>query len=123
MGVIRDNVRKNLEYYLTLNHMSQKDFAKELGVSQSAVTNWVTGKNSPNIEIVAQICELFKISVSDLFGINAHHDNTDILTERAVVVFKLLTPEFRGYAVELVEKLLEIQRNQQSEGSSYNFHS
>ena len=68
MGEIRDNIKKNIGYYLTLRGISQKEFAEKLGVSQSSVTFWVKGKNSPDIETVARICEILGISISDLFG-------------------------------------------------------
>lgn len=68
MGEIRDNVKKNLGYYLSLKGISQKELAEKLRVSQSAVTNWIKGKNSPDIEIVAQICDILGISVIELFG-------------------------------------------------------
>lgn len=68
MGEVRENVRKNLGYYLSLRKLSQKDLADKLNVSQSAVTNWIKGKNSPDIETVSQICEILNISVVDLFG-------------------------------------------------------
>lgn len=68
LGEIRDNVKRNLGYYLSLRGISQKELSQKLGVSQSAVTNWVKGKNSPDIEVVAQICDVLDISVSDLFG-------------------------------------------------------
>ena len=68
VGEIRDNVKRNLGYYLSLRGISQKELAVRIGVSQSAVTNWIKGKNSPDIEIVAQICDILAISVTDLFG-------------------------------------------------------
>ncbi|WP_027398541.1 helix-turn-helix domain-containing protein [Anaerovorax odorimutans] len=77
MGEIRDNVTRNLCYYLSLKGISQKEFAKKLSVSQSAVTNWIKGKNSPDIEMVAQICDILEISVVDLFGTNSNIYYTD----------------------------------------------
>lgn len=70
MGTIRDNVRRNLGYYLTLNGISQKELAERLGVSQSAVSNWIKGYNSPDIEVAAEICNILNITISDLFGVN-----------------------------------------------------
>ena len=68
MGEIRDNVKKNLGYYLSFTGISQKELAEKLKVSQSAVTNWIKGKNAPDIETVAQICDILGISVTELFG-------------------------------------------------------
>ena len=77
MGVIRDNVKRNLGYYLSLKGISQKDLAERLSVSQSAVTNWIKGKNSPDIEVVANICEILGITVIDLFGTDGSDQYTD----------------------------------------------
>ncbi len=68
MGEIRENVKRNLGYYLSLTGLSQKEFAHELGVSQAAVTNWIKGNNSPDIEMVAKICRVLNLQVADLFG-------------------------------------------------------
>ena len=67
MGEIRDNVKNNLVYYLHLKNITQKQLAEKLNVSQSAVTNWIKGKNSPDIDMVARICALLDISVNELF--------------------------------------------------------
>ena len=68
MGEIRENLKKNLGYYLTLKGISQKDLSITLGVSQAAVTNWIKGKNSPDIEIVAKLCDALDVSINDLMG-------------------------------------------------------
>jgi len=83
MGTIRDNVKKNLGYYLSLKGISQKELAEKLNVSQSAVTNWIKGKNSPDIELVAEICEILNISVIELFGTDTNEQYTD--TERQII--------------------------------------
>lgn len=107
MGEIRDNVKKNLGYYLSLKGISQKELADKLSVSQSAVTNWIKGKNSPDIEVVAQICDILEISVTDLFG--ADNAKVDPHAERALSIFKRLNPDFQKYALDQIEKLLELQ--------------
>lgn len=87
MGEIRENVKRNLGYYLSLQGLTQKELAEKLSVSQAAVTNWIKGKNSPDIEVVAQICEVLNISVVDLFGT----DGSDQYSDRE----KLLIAQYR----------------------------
>ncbi len=85
MGRIREQVQHNLGYFLSLRQITQKDLAEALGVSQSAVTNWIKGKNSPDIETVAKICTILKISVVELFGISEGicvTDREEILIQR-----------------------------------------
>ena len=86
MGVIRDNLQRNIGYYLSFYNMSQKDLADKLGVSQSAVTNWIKGKNSPDIELVAELCNIFGVSITDLMGMNpssadANSEELSLLTK------------------------------------------
>lgn len=83
VGEIRENVKRNLGFYLSLRKMSQKELAERLGVSQSAVTNWIKGKNAPDIEMVAAICDILDVSVSDLFGKSQADGRSD--TERRLL--------------------------------------
>lgn len=68
MSNLRDNIQLNLVRLINERNLSQKEFAEMLGVSQAAVTNWVKGKNSPDIEVIAKICELLNISITQLIG-------------------------------------------------------
>ena len=55
MSDIRERLQCNIISLLKEKNISQKKFAELLGVSQAAVTNWVKGKNSPDIELVAKM--------------------------------------------------------------------
>lgn len=113
MAVIRENIRKNLGYYLSLKKMSQKEFAEKIGVSQSSVTCWLKGKNSPDIEVVARICDVLEISVLDLFGSNEKRKMLDNISnaksKQALEEFKKLKPEFQDYVLQQMQKLKELQ--------------
>ena len=103
MGEIRENVKQNLGYFLSLRGMSQKELAMKLGVSQSAVTNWIKGKNSPDIEMVALICQHLHISVAELFGMTGDETYSD--RERVLVAQYRNKPDMR----RAVDILLEIE--------------
>lgn len=66
MRDVRERLRKNLSYYLTTKNITQKSLAESLNVSQAAVNNWIKGKNSPDIEIIAKLCEILNVSINDL---------------------------------------------------------
>ena len=67
MNDIRETLRINLEHQLKKSGLTQKQLAEQLGISPSAVTNWIKGKNSPDIEYIAIMCDIFNIGISDLF--------------------------------------------------------
>lgn len=66
---IRENVKRNMARFLNEKGITQKDFAKKLGVSAPAVSNWLRGLNTPDIEMIAKICGVLDVSVNELFGL------------------------------------------------------
>lgn len=68
MGEMREVIRSNIERCIAESKFSQKEVAEKLGVSQSSITNWIKGKNSPDVDLVIPICNLFGISVAELFS-------------------------------------------------------
>ncbi len=69
MGTVRENLQQNLKYYFKQKGISQKQLAEKLDVSQAAVTNWVKGKNAPDIEALIQICQLLNVPLEQLLGL------------------------------------------------------
>lgn len=68
MSNVREALKENLIFYSKSKGVSQKDLAVALGVSQAAVSHWFKGDNSPNIEIVSKIADIFGLQISDLLG-------------------------------------------------------
>lgn len=112
MGEIRDNVQKNLIYYLSLKGISQKKLAEMLHVSQSAVTNWIKGKNSPDIEIVSEICDILDITVTQLFGMEETEKYS--LLERTLILHYRQHPELQ-HAVNILLDINECMFDPQLE--------
>jgi len=54
------------EYREALN-LTQKEMAERLGVEQSSVSMWETGKASPRADMLLRIAKLFGCTVGDLF--------------------------------------------------------
>ncbi len=57
---------KNLRKLLLENDMTAKDLAEKLEVRASTVSMWLTGKNSPRMDLLDKIADLFNIPVSIL---------------------------------------------------------
>lgn len=57
---------EKLRYLRTRDHLSQVDFAKELGFSQSSVAGWENGTREPNIKTLIEIANYFNVSVDYL---------------------------------------------------------
>lgn len=64
--------------------LNQKEFAQQIGVSNSRVSNWEQGINRPDADILADICRVLEVSPSELLDVKL---STDELTdhERKVI--------------------------------------
>ena len=73
-NMIRDNIAKNIARYRKMNGYTQKDLAQLVGTKNSTVSNWEQGANSPDIEMIFKLCQLFKISVAEMYGCDTVHN-------------------------------------------------
>ena len=48
--------------------LSQKQFADSIGLTQSAVSQWVTGGTYPTLPTLAKIAQFFEITLAELFN-------------------------------------------------------
>lgn len=48
------------------NKFTQKDVAEKLGVCPKTVSKWETGRGFPDVSLIAQLSEIFKVDISKL---------------------------------------------------------
>lgn len=115
--IIRQNIMKNIAYYRKLNGYTQKELATILGVKNSSVSNWEQGANAPDIETIFELCKLFKISVSDMFGCDViDGDSIRISGIEKDVILAYRSSE--NLEKEMVHKILNIPYTKDSKGDS-----
>lgn len=68
MSSVKEEIAKNLLYYRKKAGYTQKNFAEMLGVKNSAVSNWENGQNSIDIETLFRACEIFNVTLNDMYG-------------------------------------------------------
>lgn len=84
---MNENIRQTLTYNLNALLKDKKikaiDLAEKVGVSKSAVSHWLAGDNSPNIEVLAKICQIYDIKMSDILS-----DKTDFSYNEKTMINK-----------------------------------
>lgn len=68
MATVKDEIAKNLLYYRKKTGLTQKELAAKLGVKNTAVSNWESGNNSIDIETLFSACEIFGVTLNDMYG-------------------------------------------------------
>ena len=54
--------------------LSQKEFAKLIGVNNARVSNWEQGLNRPDVDILASICNVLRVDPNELLDIRLNKD-------------------------------------------------
>ncbi|MGK0577468.1 helix-turn-helix domain-containing protein [Macrococcus capreoli] len=58
---------KNLRYYRRKNRLTQEMLANKIGVhSATTISNWELGNSSPNIYLLAKLCETLNVELTTL---------------------------------------------------------
>jgi transcriptional regulator with XRE-family HTH domain len=70
MGTVRENIAANIKRHREGIGLSQRELAAKLGVGYSSVGNWELGLNSPSIELLIDMCELFDIKITTMYGLS-----------------------------------------------------
>lgn len=65
----KPTIAELIELALEEKQMSQKDLAKEIGVSPSRVNDFITGRAEPSLRLARQICLTLGITASAMMGI------------------------------------------------------
>ena len=67
-GSVRENICRNINI-LADSESKKKDFAEKIGAGKQSVSNWVKGRNTPDIEMLADIANAYGVSLNDMcFG-------------------------------------------------------
>ena len=108
MGSITQSVSFGavIQKYRKLHGLSQPELAAALGVARNTVTNWETGKNKPDIDLMLRLCGMLSIPVGELLGTG----ETGLPTgdERQLLnVYRRLSASGQRVAVRLISTLAE----------------
>lgn len=113
------------------NDMTMKQLGEKLGLGESTISQYETGKREPDIKTLLKISECFNVSVDYLLGnvsepwfyldndrivreINSYEDEPDKepIKKLLLYAFDQLNDEGQQKAVERVEELTEIPKYQ-----------
>lgn len=72
-------------------NLSQDKLAKELGLAQTTLYNYETGRNDPSVETLIHLADFFNVSVDELIGRETNFININLLSEdEAYLIRKIL---------------------------------
>ena len=100
--------KENLNLLMNLLKYDQKKLGKELGVSQNSISKYKSGTGYPSIDRLAQLSNLFKVSIDDLLFTPITESNFGLVTPKlnAVETRELIITQ-KNYIAQLRAQLEE----------------
>lgn len=88
-GNTRATIAKNISMVMKLKGIQQKELAIALGVGPSAVSNWLGGTNSIDIDRLVKACEFLGVSLDQVIGLCKSPSPVYDLTEDEISIMLL----------------------------------
>lgn len=115
-------IKERLIELRKINGISQRELARQTGITQAAISLWEKGTQQPNADSIQRICKFFDISTdyflghSEDYGNIQYSEQKEELTpsERELLeMYRGLSPEGKGTAKSLVKSVKEYEVAQQ----------
>ena len=81
-----NDIMKNIKRLRQRKGLTQEELGSKLHVTRQAVSNWETGKNQPDIEILKSLAETLGVDVSELL----YASKPDVNRQRRIITAVLL---------------------------------
>ena len=98
MDTVKEGIRRNLVELLALSGKRNVDLAEACGVGKSAVSNWLSGASSIDIERIPDICDFFGVTMDEFFGRSKTMAPPAITSDEQQLVdlYRAMTPQYRA---------------------------
>lgn len=104
MNTTRENIRKSLRSLARMEGQNVA-FARRIGETKQKVGNWLSGRNLPDIETLANVARIYGVSMTDIFnGVEFDVKSYDS------VCTNIATPIFGRIAAGKPIEMMEIDR-------------
>lgn len=91
----------NILYYMQLENIERRDFAKAIGVPYSSLTDWINGNTYPRIDKIQKMADFFGIDKSDL--VEQRNAQKKVEAIRIPVLGRVAA----GIPIEMVEDVID----------------
>lgn len=96
-------------------NLSQSELAKRIGVSQTTVTAWETGRAEPSGAYISSLADYFDVTTDYLLGRtkDSHASNDDLSENQKLIAYSIdpdISDEDRRAIIEMVQAAKKLRR-------------
>ncbi len=104
----KDVFSANLEYYISLRDVTQRELAKAIGVTESSITDWITKRHYPRLDKIQLIAEFFGIQMTDL--VEPRDSGKKSVSEQEQIILDLfhqVPDEKREFLIKMIQAAID----------------
>ena len=112
-------IAENITHYRKQRGITQKELAKEVGISASTMTDYMKLRSAPSFGVIQKLADYFGVRKSDIDttfkeeSTNSLPDTPDLLTQQITEKVVQLTPDNKKIVLRTSEDLLKEQKNEE----------
>ena len=109
-------IAENITHFRKQRGITQKELAKEVGISASTMTDYMKLRSAPSFGVIQKLSDYFGVKKSDIDttfkeeSTNSLPDIPDLLTQQITDKVVQLTPDNKKIVLRTSEELLESQK-------------
>lgn len=109
-------IAENITYFRKQRGITQKELAKEVGITASTMTDYMKLRSAPSFGVIQKLSDYFGVKKSDIDttfkeeSTNSLPDTPDLLTQQITDKVVQLTPDNKKIVLRTSEELLERQK-------------
>jgi len=84
MNNLKKNIANNITQFRKNAQMTQAELAERINYSDKAVSKWERGESVPDVIVLKELADIFRVKVDDFFGDAA--ENTEYVGESEITV-------------------------------------
>ena len=103
----KDAIRENLARLMKESGTKNVELARAVNVSKAAVTNWLNGSNSIDMDLVPRICAFFGVTVDEFLSVGKSASSLSAEEQRLIDCYRRMKPRFRRDLMTLAESMAD----------------
>ncbi|WP_275543780.1 S24 family peptidase [Streptococcus sp. Marseille-P8640] len=113
-------IAENITYFRKQRGITQKELAKEVGITASTMTDYMKLRSAPSFGVIQKLADYFGVKKSDIDttfkeeSTNSLPDTPDLLTQQITDKVVQLTPDNKKIVLRTSEELLESQNEEET---------
>lgn len=100
---------KIIQERLEIKNMTQNEIGTQLGLTQKAISKYVTGKSQPSLDVLSKICNILEIDITSVLEIESANSSKYIIDTKdeyeLIAFYRKISTKNKAILIEIIHSL------------------